>query len=106
MTKEKDPANSANGEFEFQEPAGRNIVIFSDGTGQDGGVHPEQRLSNVYKLYRAARVGPDNDIDPDAQVAFYDPGLGTDTSDGPDEHPPQDHQAAFVGYWPRNHDQH
>src|SRR5438309_2541066 len=80
MTKEKDPANSANGEFEFQEPAGRNIVIFSDGTGQDGGVHPEQRLSNVYKLYRAARVGPDNDIDPDAQVAFYDPGLGTDTS--------------------------
>jgi hypothetical protein len=50
MTKEKNPANSANGEFEFQEPAGRNIVIFSDGTGQDGGVHPEQRLSNVYKL--------------------------------------------------------
>jgi uncharacterized protein (DUF2235 family) len=58
----------------------RNIVVFSDGTGQDGGVHPEQRLSNVYKLYRAARVGPDNDIDPDEQVAFYDPGLGTDTS--------------------------
>jgi uncharacterized protein (DUF2235 family) len=60
--------------------AARNIVIFSDGTGQDGGVHPEQRLSNVYKLYRAARVGSDNDIDPSEQVAFYDPGLGTDTS--------------------------
>ena len=60
--------------------AGRNILIFSDGTGQDGGIHPEQRLSNIYKLYRAARVGPDNRIDPSAQVAFYDPGLGTDTS--------------------------
>src|SRR5689334_845170 len=62
------------------EAPGRNIVIFSDGTGQDGGVHPEQRLSNVYKMYRAARVGPDNDVDPQEQVAFYDPGLGTDTS--------------------------
>lgn len=59
---------------------GRNIVIFSDGTGQYGGLHPEQRLSNVYKLYRAARVGPDNDIDPSEQVAFYDAGLGTDAS--------------------------
>lgn len=60
--------------------AGRNIVIFSDGTGQYGGVHPEQRLSNIYKLYRAARVGPDNMVDPSEQVAFYDPGLGTDAS--------------------------
>jgi uncharacterized protein (DUF2235 family) len=60
--------------------AGRNIVIFSDGTGQDGGVRPEQRLSNTFKLYRAARVGPDNLIDPAQQIAFYDPGLGTDTS--------------------------
>lgn len=56
---------------------GKNIVVFSDGTGQDGGIRVEQRLSNVYKLYRAARVGPDNDIDPAEQVAFYDPGLGT-----------------------------
>jgi uncharacterized protein (DUF2235 family) len=70
----QDAAPSANGRV------ARNIVIFSDGTGQDGGVHPEQRLSNVYKLYRAARIGPDNDIDPSKQVAFYDPGLGTDTS--------------------------
>jgi uncharacterized protein (DUF2235 family) len=61
-------------------PHGRNIVIFSDGTGQDGGVRPEQRFSNIFKMYRAARVGPDNDIDPNHQVAFYDPGLGTDTS--------------------------
>jgi uncharacterized protein (DUF2235 family) len=60
--------------------AGRNLVIFSDGTGQDGGLRPEQRMSNVYKLYRACRVSPDNDIDPTQQVVFYDPGLGTDAS--------------------------
>ena len=56
----------------------RNIVVFSDGTGQDGGVRPDQRLSNVYKLYRAARVGPDSSVNPADQIAFYDPGLGTE----------------------------
>ena len=56
----------------------RNIVVFSDGTGQDGGVRPEQRVSNVYKMYRVCRTGPDSAIDPARQVAFYDPGLGTD----------------------------
>jgi hypothetical protein len=30
----------------------KNIVVYSDGTGQDGGIRPEQRVSNVYKLYR------------------------------------------------------
>lgn len=58
----------------------KSIVIFSDGTGQDGGVRPEQRMSNIYKVFRAARPGPDSSIDPREQVAFYDPGLGTDTS--------------------------
>ncbi len=56
----------------------KNVVIFSDGTGQAGGVRPDQRLSNVYKIYRAARVEPFNQIDPAEQVCFYDPGLGTD----------------------------
>lgn len=56
----------------------KNIIVFSDGTGQDGGVRPEQRISNIYKMYRAARVHPDNAISPADQVAFYDPGLGTD----------------------------
>lgn len=56
----------------------KNILIFSDGTGQAGGLAPDQTLSNIYKFYRAARVGPENRIDPDVQVAFYDPGLGTD----------------------------
>ena len=54
----------------------KNILIFSDGTGQIGGVRPDQRLSNVYKLYRATRPGPTSPIDPLLQVAFYDPGLG------------------------------
>jgi len=56
----------------------KNIVVFSDGTGQDGGVRPEQRVSNVYKMYRVCKVGPESGIDPADQVAFYDPGLGTD----------------------------
>lgn len=71
--------NTDKGSATIQSPA-RNIVIFSDGTGQDGGIRPEQRLSNVFKMFRASRVGPDNNIDPSLQVAFYDPGLGTDTS--------------------------
>ncbi|WP_347269987.1 DUF2235 domain-containing protein [Rhizorhabdus histidinilytica] len=56
----------------------KNILIFSDGTGQEGGIRAEQRLSNIYKLYRATRVGPENAIDPSEQIAFYDPGLGTE----------------------------
>ena len=34
-----------------------NILIFSDGTGQAGGLTPDERISNIYKLYRATRVG-------------------------------------------------
>lgn len=54
----------------------KTIAIFSDGTGQIGGLRPDQRLSNVYKMYRAMRPGPDSPISPCNQVAFYDPGLG------------------------------
>lgn len=54
----------------------KTILIFSDGTGQLGGLRPDQRLSNVYKMYRAMRPGPDSPISPKAQVAFYDAGLG------------------------------
>jgi uncharacterized protein (DUF2235 family) len=54
----------------------KNILIYSDGTGQIGGLRPDQRLSNIYKMYRATRPGPDSPIKPDKQVAFYDPGLG------------------------------
>ena len=61
---------------------GRNIVIFSDGTGQRGGVFFDEARTNIYKLYRAARCGPDSCIDPNQQLAFYDPGLGTQAAGG------------------------
>jgi uncharacterized protein (DUF2235 family) len=60
----------------------RNIVIFSDGTGQRGGQFFDEDRTNIYKLFRATRVGPDSPIDPDEQVAFYDPGLGTQRAGG------------------------
>jgi uncharacterized protein (DUF2235 family) len=55
----------------------RNILIFSDGTGQVGGYAFDEDRTNVYKLYRATRAAPDSCIDPKVQVAFYDPGLGS-----------------------------
>ena len=33
----------------------KNILIFSDGTGQVGGLRPDERRSNIYKLFRATR---------------------------------------------------
>lgn len=60
----------------------KNILIFSDGTGQIGGIRPDQRLSNVYKLYQAMRPGPFSPIKPSEQVAFYDPGLGAGETEG------------------------
>jgi uncharacterized protein (DUF2235 family) len=61
---------------------GRNIVIFSDGTGQRGGVYFDEARTNIYKLYRAARSGPDSNVPPERQLAFYDPGLGTQPESG------------------------
>jgi uncharacterized protein (DUF2235 family) len=55
----------------------KNIVIFSDGTGLRGGILVDERRSNIYKLYRASRCGPDSCVNPADQVAFYDPGIGT-----------------------------
>ncbi|UYO55178.1 DUF2235 domain-containing protein [Rhodopseudomonas palustris] len=60
----------------------KNIVIFSDGTGQAGGINFDEARTNVYKLFRACRVGPDTCIDPGDQVAFYDPGLGSAADGG------------------------
>lgn len=54
----------------------KNILIFSDGTGQIGGLKPDQRLSNIYKMYRAMRPGPTSPIPASEQVCFYDAGLG------------------------------
>lgn len=47
----------------------RNIVIFSDGTGQEGGVGSN---TNIYKIFNQIEARSDN------QIAFYDQGLGTD----------------------------
>jgi uncharacterized protein (DUF2235 family) len=60
----------------------KNILIFSDGTGQAGGLTPDQNVSNIYKLYRATRCGPDTSIDPSEQLTFYDPGLGSQPDSG------------------------
>ncbi|NOX70652.1 MAG: DUF2235 domain-containing protein [Gammaproteobacteria bacterium] len=46
----------------------RNIVVFSDGTGQEGG---KGSNSNVYKLFNMVENRTDK------QVTFYDRGLGT-----------------------------
>lgn len=55
----------------------KNILVFSDGTGQAGGITPDESRSNIYKLYRATRCGPDSNINANEQIAFYDPGLGS-----------------------------
>ncbi len=47
---------------------GKNIVVMSDGTGQEGGY---ERNTNVYKLFNMLEARTPN------QVAFYDAGLGT-----------------------------
>jgi uncharacterized protein (DUF2235 family) len=55
----------------------KNILVFSDGTGQAGGLIPDEKRSNIYKMFRAMRCGPDTAIDPADQLAFYDAGLGS-----------------------------
>jgi uncharacterized protein (DUF2235 family) len=56
---------------------GKNILIFADGTGNEGGLLPDESRTNVYKLFRATRPGPDTIVDPAKQIAFYVPGIGT-----------------------------
>lgn len=56
---------------------GKNILIFADGTGNEGGLLPDESRTNVYKLFRATRPGPDTNVDPADQIAFYVPGIGT-----------------------------
>src|SRR4051794_9089120 len=55
----------------------KNILIFADGTGNEGGLLPDESRTNVYKLFRATRTGPDSSNDPLKQVAFYVHGIGT-----------------------------
>ncbi|HEV2897588.1 MAG TPA: DUF2235 domain-containing protein [Pseudaminobacter sp.] len=60
----------------------RNIVVFADGTGQRGGIFFDENRSNIYKLFRATRCGPEYSVNPAAQLAFYDPGVGTEPIEG------------------------
>jgi uncharacterized protein (DUF2235 family) len=60
----------------------KNVIIYSDGTGQAGGFRFDEKRSNIYKMYRATRCGPDSSIDPQKQIAFYDPGLGSQADGG------------------------
>ena len=55
----------------------KNIIVFSDGTGQRGGVTFDESRTNIYKLFRATRCGPDSSIDPALHLTYYDPDLGT-----------------------------
>jgi uncharacterized protein (DUF2235 family) len=55
----------------------KNILLFADGTGNEGGLLPDESRTNVYKLYRATRTGPDSIINPKKQLALYVPGIGT-----------------------------
>jgi uncharacterized protein (DUF2235 family) len=55
----------------------KNILIYADGTGQSSGVRFDERRSNIYKMYRATRCGPDSSVDPTTQFAYYDAGIGT-----------------------------
>jgi hypothetical protein len=73
---------------------GKNVVIYSDGTGQAGGFRFDEDRSNIYKLYRATRCGPDSSVDPHKQVAFYDPGLGSQADGG--------HLAGWLARWVYN----
>jgi uncharacterized protein (DUF2235 family) len=60
----------------------RNIVIFADGTGQRGGIFFDENRSNIYKLYRATRCGPDSSVNPAEQLTFCDPGIGMEPIEG------------------------
>jgi uncharacterized protein (DUF2235 family) len=56
---------------------GRNILLFADGTGNEGGLLADESRTNVYKLFRATRSGSDSVVNPAEQIAFYVPGIGT-----------------------------
>src|SRR5258707_6907501 len=70
----------------------KNILILADGTGNESGLLPDESRTNVYKLFRATRTGPDTTVDPEKQIAFYIPGVGT-----PGVTPPSKWKRAWKG---------
>ena len=55
----------------------KNILIFADGTGNEGGIMPDESGTNAYKLFRATRTGPESPIDPSKEICCYINGIGT-----------------------------
>ena len=64
----------------------KNILIFSDGTANDTGGQADKpnpdfgsnsALSNIYRLYVATHPEYQPSVSTDAQISFYDPGLGS-----------------------------
>jgi len=60
----------------------KNLIIFSDGTGQAGDLTSDENVSNIYKPFRATRCRPDSRIDLGQQLAFYAPGPGSQPDSG------------------------
>lgn len=66
----------ARPEGDTPRPAGKNIVLCSDGTGNSGG---KARGTNVWTIFNAVWRGRDTTgtLPPKVQVTFYDDGVGT-----------------------------
>jgi hypothetical protein len=56
--------DAAIGPGRLEAAMARNILTFSDGTGQVGGYAFDEDRTNIYKIFRATRVCPDSCIDP------------------------------------------
>ena len=87
---------------------GKNILIFSDGTGQAGGYMPDETRSNVYKLFRATRVCPDTRIDPRSADCLLRRRPRITSRRGWDQAQvvAMALQFACQGNWPRHHAEH
>jgi hypothetical protein len=48
----------------------KNILIFVDGTGNEGELLPDESRTKVYKLFCATRTGPGSIIDPTSRWPF------------------------------------
>ena len=78
------PDSSPQGEAAATEAAAgldpdtpRNIVLFSDGTGNSSG---KLQKTNVWRLYEALDLGYPATTTGDVQIAFYDDGVGTSSN--------------------------
>jgi uncharacterized protein (DUF2235 family) len=52
----------------------RNLILLADGTGQKGGLSPQELGSNIWKIFLGS--SPNGTISEADQVVFYDPGIG------------------------------